>query len=569
MANKINRAVQDKINSYTEKELLRYAHNLPAQAVLIFDKKYIELDVDIYSASVYTYTQEDDDINKAIFEERDMRVGDKMITFSTIGNGNWHRIDMAFVGDEIQYNDDIVEVSYIDIEEEGLIQVKYSQGHTEDIIVIASKKKMLSDFLVRLNEKPFEDIRQTQSASAKAPEQAPTKNVKAPSEKGVKKVEPNKILGLHKKEKKPPPPPPPPEEIHLAIALRKNVTDEYKNTFINLKEVEGELRGYKYLPVKAEFSKKKFMPITNKEQYCIINDMVDYFDHDEGITKYGTITKLGQEEVEEDGAIITPNAKWQDTAPVLVRKRDIIRIHNPQDWVNPICKSATFILSLLPPSEKINHFYELRDIYYQENKWYFVDFLFPKLVKQFFYGFTEQGDGSKIEEGVCYFGFTRTDISEEQFDGTMELDEKVLKYILLAMKNNPNYFKPNGYEYYYYDKLNGLLKTALSSKYIGLDDVKTNHDYELFIPLSDNELYISDSDLDHPHSILVDTDKIKIINEAKISAFIQLTNLIEIINAKEYTPFKSDTYYFEEDNKNKNPVIRDIVNKMKTFVSSI
>ena len=40
-----------------------------------------------------------------------------------------------------------------------------------------------------------------------------------------------------------------------------------------------------------------------------------------------------------------------------------------------------------------------------------------------------------------------------------ELDAKILKYLILKIKNNPLWFKSKGYEYYFYDTLGDFFKS--------------------------------------------------------------------------------------------------------------
>jgi len=44
-----------------------------------------------------------------------------------------------------------------------------------------------------------------------------------------------------------------------------------------------------------------------------------------------------------------------------------------------------------------------------------------------------------------------------------QLDGMLLKYSILRLKNNPEYFKPDGYKRYFYDTMGNVLKTILST----------------------------------------------------------------------------------------------------------
>ena len=49
-----------------------------------------------------------------------------------------------------------------------------------------------------------------------------------------------------------------------------------------------------------------------------------------------------------------------------------------------------------------------------------------------------------------------------------QLDGMLLKYSILRLKNNPEYFKPDGYKRYFYDIMGNVLKTILASDNVGL-----------------------------------------------------------------------------------------------------
>jgi hypothetical protein len=51
--------------------------------------------------------------------------------------------------------------------------------------------------------------------------------------------------------------------------------------------------------------------------------------------------------------------------------------------------------------------------------------------------------------------FFESDITSEE---VLDLDQKLLKYLILYIKNNPKYFQEDGYQFYLYDRIGELLK---------------------------------------------------------------------------------------------------------------
>jgi hypothetical protein len=75
-------------------------------------------------------------------------------------------------------------------------------------------------------------------------------------------------------------------------------------------------------------------------------------------------------------------------------------------------------------------------IYKKDNKWYFDLIGLPY--------------GNRNEE-------------ENGYPELKDADAKILKYTILRLKNNPEYFKPDGYKRYFYDTMGNVLKTILAT----------------------------------------------------------------------------------------------------------
>jgi len=81
----------------------------------------------------------------------------------------------------------------------------------------------------------------------------------------------------------------------------------------------------------------------------------------------------------------------------------------------------------------------MNHIYKKDGKWYFTE--------QFL---LDNYSGNRNEE-------------ENGYPELKDADAKILKYTILRLKNNPEYFKPDGYKRYFYDTMGNVLKTILAT----------------------------------------------------------------------------------------------------------
>lgn len=71
------------------------------------------------------------------------------------------------------------------------------------------------------------------------------------------------------------------------------------------------------------------------------------------------------------------------------------------------------------------------------------------------------------KDGKWYFtqGFLDENFANPKDGYTIlqQLDSMLLKYSILRLKNNPEYFKPDGYKRYFYDTMGNVLKSILAT----------------------------------------------------------------------------------------------------------
>ena len=106
----------------------------------------------------------------------------------------------------------------------------------------------------------------------------------------------------------------------------------------------------------------------------------------------------------------------------------------------------------------------------------------------------------------------------------IELDEKLLKAYILALKNNPIYFKEDGYKYLFFDKIGVFLRSLISdNKICMLGDIG-------LAPISENEIMLFNG-----FKILVEENRVDLICKDlnlsinyldNISKLVKLENII-------------------------------------------
>jgi hypothetical protein len=90
---------------------------------------------------------------------------------------------------------------------------------------------------------------------------------------------------------------------------------------------------------------------------------------------------------------------------------------------------------------------------------------------------------------MILYGNEKLKYSPEQLE---VLNDKLLKYFILKLKNNPKWFEGKGYEYYFYDELGDFLKSLFINnkisvfRLVGFLDANPS----CVVPISSDELVI-------------------------------------------------------------------------------
>ena len=127
------------------------------------------------------------------------------------------------------------------------------------------------------------------------------------------------------------------------------------------------------------------------------------------------------------------------------------------------CLSYAFIADLIPEGKDFvpTSLFNL--------DWFFPKNMFNETIYETLKWFMR---GIRKEDGIWYFteeflidNYSGNTTEEENgYLELKEIDAKMLKYTILKIKNNPQYFQPDGYKYFYYDKLYNVFKTLIVEK---------------------------------------------------------------------------------------------------------
>jgi len=96
----------------------------------------------------------------------------------------------------------------------------------------------------------------------------------------------------------------------------------------------------------------------------------------------------------------------------------------------------------------------------------------------------------KANRGSLFF--TEDFLFENDWELIQNLDAKVLKYSILRLKNKPEYFKPDGYKYYFYDTIGNVLKSLIASDPEKAGIWTSYKGGALCYPISDNQIQLFD-----------------------------------------------------------------------------
>jgi hypothetical protein len=170
------------------------------------------------------------------------------------------------------------------------------------------------------------------------------------------------------------------------------------------------------------------------------------------------------------------------------------------------CKSYTFLAELIPASSDVP-----KDIF--AAKWYFPKYVYSEGIQNILKWFIRGVE--KIEGKWCFSQeFIYDNYSgrpEDKYLELIDIDAKVLKYIILCLKNNPLYYKPDGYKYYFYDTLANIFKTIISSENIGIGGYINGG--VIGYPISDNKIQLFDGDFRNSCIITIEEGYFEITNE--------------------------------------------------------
>lgn len=195
------------------------------------------------------------------------------------------------------------------------------------------------------------------------------------------------------------------------------------------------------------------------DELCKVGDIVDYQDLDWD-NKFGKIEKFPSLKDVESGnikvLIVNQELGYND----YTTSGRIICLHKEQqqepetDYVE--CKTSTFLFSFLPDAND----YEVNNMYL--NRWYFPAYVVGIETYKIFNEMLSYVEKKMKDDGTLLYVFDNDAIKKFGKEKLNQLDEKLLKAYILALKNKPKYFKTDGYRYYFFDKLAVLIKNVIA-----------------------------------------------------------------------------------------------------------
>jgi hypothetical protein len=154
------------------------------------------------------------------------------------------------------------------------------------------------------------------------------------------------------------------------------------------------------------------------------------------------------------------------------------------------------------------------------------------------------------DKGEDAYYFQENDYQEWMTD----LDEKIFKFMILKIKNDPSYFEINGYERYYYDKLHNLFSTISSTNKIITGE--TDDSRYVFYAIADNlfDFYVMLDNTDQNVRFEVSGDRIKESDAENLSVLRFQETLFHLLK---------DDYVIKDVSET------DIYKKMKIFINLV
>ena len=107
----------------------------------------------------------------------------------------------------------------------------------------------------------------------------------------------------------------------------------------------------------------------------------------------------------------------------------------------------------------------------------------------------------------------------------LELDEKLLKAYILVLKNNPIYFKKDGYKYFFFDKIGDFLKSLIAENKIAFIGESTT-----VAPISDKEVILFNG-----VKIVIEEDYVELVGDENKDFSIMICKTIsDAVNKNKY-----------------------------------
>lgn len=182
---------------------------------------------------------------------------------------------------------------------------------------------------------------------------------------------------------------------------------------------------------------KKELKTTDRTKFCMVGDFVDFKDF-QGLVRYDG--KIERFFVKENNVQIVIGGMTHGAKP-----NDIIRLSKEKEKEDVPCRTLNFLYKTLGI-----------DIWDSSNLYRLI---LPKKIGDIIYGTF----ASHVIPKDSLFYFDNKFFPSEDIKDVQVVDMAVLKYVFLAIKNNPQYFKEDATLYFLYDKLAALLKSLLTS----------------------------------------------------------------------------------------------------------
>ena len=167
------------------------------------------------------------------------------------------------------------------------------------------------------------------------------------------------------------------------------------------------------------------------------------------------------------------------------------------------CLSYTFIAELIPNAKTVS-----KPSFLLTLDWFFPQYVFDEnsyvLLARFMNNIFKKDDK---------WYFTEDFLFENDWELIQNLDAKVLKYSILRLKNKPEYFKPDGYKYYFYDTIGNVLKSLIASNPEKAGIWTYYKGGALCYPISDNQIQLFDDKFQYGSIVTIKDDYLEITDD--------------------------------------------------------